>query len=66
MKNRFRDVLPSWLAKTSMINKEVTVSVDGSTLTGTVSGMTPDGALILQTNGTEMILFAGDVTIVDH
>jgi len=28
--------------------------------------MTPDGALILQTNGTEMILFAGDVTIVDH
>ena len=66
MKTRFRDVLPSWLAKTSMINKEVTVAVDGSTLTGTVSGVTPDGALILQANGTETILFAGDVTIVDH
>jgi biotin-(acetyl-CoA carboxylase) ligase len=49
-----------------MINKEVTVAVDGSTLTGTVSGVTPDGALILQANGTETILFAGDVTIVDH
>ncbi|MEW6510364.1 MAG: biotin--[acetyl-CoA-carboxylase] ligase [Bacteroidota bacterium] len=64
MKEGFRSILSLWLSRTTMINKEITVSQDGTTLSGVVTGLSPEGALILNANGIEKTLFAGDVTIV--
>lgn len=65
MKHGFHVILPLWLSRTRMINKNITVSQDGTTLSGIVTGLSPEGALILKTNGTEKTLYAGDVSIVD-
>ncbi len=60
----FRSTLPLWLSHTTMINKRISVSEHGTILSGIVKGLSDDGGLIVQTNGTERTLFAGDVTIV--
>jgi BirA family biotin operon repressor/biotin-[acetyl-CoA-carboxylase] ligase len=65
MKRGFSVILPLWLSRTRMINKNITVTQDGATLSGVVTGLSPEGALILKTNGTEKTLYAGDVSIVD-
>ena len=65
MKRGFNAILPLWLARTRMINKQITVSQDGATLSGVVTGLSPEGALIMQTNGAEKTLYAGDVSIVE-
>ena len=60
----FHSVIPSWLERTTMINKPIAVSQHGNVLTGVVKGLSKDGGLILKTNNSEQILFAGDVTIL--
>jgi len=60
----FQSILPSWLSFSSMNGKQISVEQNGSVFSGTVKGLSPDGGLILQTNGAEKTLFAGDVTIV--
>ena len=65
MKQGFHAILPLWLSRTHMINRQITVSQDGTTLSGVVTGLSPEGALILRTNGTEKTLYAGDVSIVE-
>jgi BirA family biotin operon repressor/biotin-[acetyl-CoA-carboxylase] ligase len=64
MKKGFNSILPSWLSRSTMINKEIAISQAGVVFSGIVKGLSPDGALILQSNGTEKTFFAGDVTII--
>jgi hypothetical protein len=40
------------------------VSQQGNVISGIVKGLSPDGGLILQTNGTEQTVLAGDVTVL--
>jgi len=60
----FQSILPDWIARTTMIDKNISVMENGKVLSGTVKGLSRDGGLILRTEETERTLFAGDVTIL--
>lgn len=60
----FQSVVPQWISHTSMINKTISISQHGDVISGVVKGLSPEGGLVLQTNGSERTVFAGDVTIV--
>jgi BirA family biotin operon repressor/biotin-[acetyl-CoA-carboxylase] ligase len=62
----FRSVIPQWLASCRMVNRTISVSQQGMIFSGTVKGLSPEGGLVLQTDGSERTIFAGDVTIVGH
>lgn len=64
-KRGFRTILPTWLSRSTMIGKPIALSQQGTIIGGVVKGLTSEGGLILQTDGTVRTLFAGDVTIVD-
>ena len=64
MKNGFHNILPLWLSRTTMLNKEISVTQDGTVISGIVKGLSPEGALILDASGTEKTLFAGDVILL--
>lgn len=63
-KTAFRSVVPLWEKRSTMQNKSILVSQSGNVFSGTVKGLSPEGGLILETNGSTRILFAGDVTIL--
>jgi biotin-(acetyl-CoA carboxylase) ligase len=60
----FNTVLPLWLARSSMINRQISVSERGSVISGVVRGLSPEGGLILDSPQGAKTLFAGDVTIL--
>lgn len=60
----FQSVVPQWIAHTSMINRTISVSQQGNVISGVVKGLSPEGGLVLQTNGTEKTVLAGDVTVL--
>lgn len=60
----FQSIIPRWLSHSSMVNRPISVSQQGTIISGTVKGLSPEGGLILQTDGAERTVFAGDVTIV--
>ena len=60
----FQTVVASWIKRSVMLNKPIAVSQRGNIITGVVKGLSTDGGLILQTNGTLQTFFAGDVTIL--
>jgi len=62
----FQSIIPQWLAHTHMINRTISVSQQGTVFSGTVKGLSPEGGLVLQTDGAERTVFAGDVTILGH
>lgn len=64
MKTEFKSVMSSWLRRTPMLNKPIVISQQGTIISGFVRGLSPDGGLVLHTNGTEKTLYAGDVTIL--
>lgn len=64
MKKGFSNLIPLWLSRTTMLNREISVTQDGTVISGTVKGLSPEGALILDAGGTERTLFAGDVAIL--
>jgi BirA family transcriptional regulator, biotin operon repressor / biotin---[acetyl-CoA-carboxylase] ligase len=61
----FHQVLPRWLSYAPIVGRKVTIGQDGSVLTGTVRGISKHGGLILETDGEERVVFAGDVTILN-
>lgn len=63
-KRGFGIILPLWLGRTSMLNKPIAVSLHGSVVTGVVKGLSREGGLILNANGKDQTLFAGDVAIL--
>lgn len=59
----FATVRPIWERYSALTGRRVTV-VDGqSRMSGTVTGIAPDGALLLETDGRTVRMLAGDVTI---
>ena len=60
----FNTVLPLWLARSSMINRQISVSEHGSVISGVVRGLSPEGGLFLDSPQGAKTLFAGDVTIL--
>ncbi len=60
----FQSIIPEWLSHSTMIDRTISVSHQGTLITGIVKGLSPEGGLVLQTNGSEKVLFAGDVSIV--
>jgi len=61
----FQNILPAWLELAPMIGTRISADMQGTTVTGMVSGVTPEGALVLHTEAGDRTLFAGDVTILD-
>jgi BirA family biotin operon repressor/biotin-[acetyl-CoA-carboxylase] ligase len=57
-------IVPRWVSRSTMINRPISVSQHGNLISGVVKGLSTDGGLILQANGTEKVLSASDVTIV--
>jgi BirA family biotin operon repressor/biotin-[acetyl-CoA-carboxylase] ligase len=64
IKNGFGFVVSRWMERSTMINKPIAVSLHGTVMTGIVKGLSREGGLILQANGADHTLFAGDVTIL--
>ncbi len=60
----FQSVVPQWIARSTMMNRTISVSQQGTIISGVVKGLSADGGLVLQTNGSEQTLFAGDVTVL--
>jgi BirA family biotin operon repressor/biotin-[acetyl-CoA-carboxylase] ligase len=58
-------VLPLWMQRATMFRRTITVAHNSRIVRGTMSGLSPEGGLILQTDGEEHVLFAGDVTILE-
>ncbi len=63
-KTAFRSVIPLWEKRSTMLNKPILVSQSGNVFSGTVKGLSPEGGLVLETDGMTKTLFAGDVTIL--
>jgi BirA family biotin operon repressor/biotin-[acetyl-CoA-carboxylase] ligase len=63
-KSGFQSILPDWIARTHMIDRQISVMENGTLLSGTVKGLSRDGGLVLKSNGGERTLHAGDVTIL--
>jgi BirA family biotin operon repressor/biotin-[acetyl-CoA-carboxylase] ligase len=49
LKGQFPEILEKWKIKSSIINRKIKVSNFDETFTGTVTGITPDGNLIVST-----------------
>lgn len=64
IKRGFSIMLPLWMQRSSMMNKPIAVSQQGTVITGIVKGLSKEGGLILHSNGIDRTLFAGDVTIL--
>jgi BirA family biotin operon repressor/biotin-[acetyl-CoA-carboxylase] ligase len=64
MKSGFQSILPEWISRSAMMERQITVSENGNQFSGVVKGLAPDGALIVTSAGTERTLYAGDVTII--
>ena len=62
--SHFQSILPLWRSYTSMIDKKISVMEHGAMVSGVVRGFTPEGGLVMETEGKERTLFAGDVTVV--
>jgi len=60
----FQSILPDWIARTTMIDKTISVMENGTVVSGTVKGLSRDGGLILRTEHSDRTFFAGDVTIL--
>ena len=60
----FQSVVPQWIAHSSMLEKTISVSQQGNVISGVVKGLSPEGGLVLKTNGAEQTVFAGDVTVL--
>jgi BirA family biotin operon repressor/biotin-[acetyl-CoA-carboxylase] ligase len=60
----FQSVVPQWLSRSTMINRTISVSQHGNTISGVVKGLSLDGGLILQTNESEQTVIAGDVAVL--
>lgn len=63
-KTAFRAIIPLWEKRSTMLGKSILVSQSGNVFSGTVRGLSPEGGLVLETNGSTKVLFAGDVTIL--
>ena len=57
-----RPALAAWLDRALFLGEPVTIEQDGRTISGTISGVSLDGALILQTPSGAREIVVGDLT----
>lgn len=60
----FKSVVPQWMARSTMLNKTISISQQGNIISGVVKGLSPEGGLVLKSNDAEQTVFAGDVTVL--
>ncbi len=60
----FSGVIPLWNERSNFVGQHVSLSQNGSVLTGVVAGLNDHGALLLEQNGTQQAFLAGDVSIL--
>ncbi|HLK85869.1 MAG TPA: biotin--[acetyl-CoA-carboxylase] ligase [Candidatus Binataceae bacterium] len=63
MTSGFAAVRPAWERYSALTDRRVTVVDGASRVAGTVRGIDPDGALVLEADGRTVRILAGDVTI---
>ena len=66
LRGGFETTIPTWLTRSTMVNKPIMVSQQGNIINGVVKGLSKEGGIVLQANGSEKTLFAGDVTILSE
>jgi BirA family biotin operon repressor/biotin-[acetyl-CoA-carboxylase] ligase len=57
-------ILASWLSRSTMMNKPVSILQHGETIAGVMKGLSRSGGLVVATDGEERVFFAGDTTIL--
>ena len=60
----FQSVVPQWLSRSTMVNRTISVSQQGNVISGVVKGLSPNGGLILESDGIERTILAGDVSVL--
>jgi BirA family biotin operon repressor/biotin-[acetyl-CoA-carboxylase] ligase len=65
LKNGFGGIIPLWVERSRIVGRRVSISQNGTVLTGTVKGLSVHGGLIMEHDGVEQVLLAGDVSILD-
>jgi len=60
----FDTVVPLWLSRTTMLNKQISVLQQGHTITGIMKGLSREGGLVVLADGTEKVVLAADTTVV--
>lgn len=60
----FQSVVPQWLTRSTMINQTISVNQQVNIISGVVKGLSSNGGLILETNGIEHTVLAGDVSVL--
>ena len=61
----FEDILETWKSRCTMFNKPIRVDHHGTTINGSVKRLDSDGALVVVSEGKEIRLLAGDVTVIE-
>ena len=59
----FEAFAADWQAADYLRGREVSVLTDNGTLTGTAMGICPEGRLRVRSNGDEILLLTGDVSV---
>ncbi len=58
------EIIVQWKKNTTMLGKKISVNRQGAVLDGIAKEVDADGSLIFQTNGGEINIHSGDVTII--
>jgi BirA family biotin operon repressor/biotin-[acetyl-CoA-carboxylase] ligase len=66
LSQEYETILKEWSGFCRIIGRTISVDHQGIQLSGLARGIAADGALLFQTNGKEMKLSAGDVTILQN
>jgi BirA family biotin operon repressor/biotin-[acetyl-CoA-carboxylase] ligase len=61
LEGRFPDILERWLWKSAIINQKIKVTNHDGVFTGTVTAVTPDGNLVVQTDEGTCQINSGDI-----
>lgn len=58
------NILKEWMRYSTIVGKEIRIDRHGSVISGTATGLADDGGLIVRSNGKELKMLAGEVTII--
>ncbi len=64
LENRYDELMLEWKSRCSIFNKNISVNQSGKIITGIALRLDEDGGLIIDSDGSEIKVLAGDVTII--
>jgi len=65
LQGRFPEIIDKWIIKSEIINQKINVTDYNNTFTGIVTGITPDGNLILKTGNGTCYVSSGDINFLE-